>query len=942
MELSTLILTPEQKKAVESDSSRILCLAGAGSGKTRVLIERITRLIRQGKARPSEILAITFTRKAASEMKERLSINLGNQIAGHVNINTFHAIGLKMLKEFGFVIGYGKNISIFDEIDRQDVLRGIMNNLNIKCSKTTLADEIQKFGATGNLPEKDNELYPVFCTYISTMREWKCLCYSMILSETRRMLQNKKAWNFYHNKWKYIFIDEFQDTDRIQYNLHSLLDPDNLFAVGDDYQCWHENSMINTEFGKISIKELENKKHGKAETIIKKQLGFASAYCFKTKYGDMLEIATKSGKKTRVTYDHKFFATEPDMSRGYYLYLMYRSDMGYRIGIMSGGKNATIQYRTKSERAEKLWLLKYSENQSEIRTQERILSLEYGIPTIPYCHNGRGIQVTQKDIDLIFNEFGQNGLKFLKSQMPNSIHYPHFIPKGTTRHNVSRSPVYILSNYSDKNQFLVSHECNGKRIRHVFNGELAYSNAYNCARYIADNENAEICEKLCIEKEKLMLHTADSLFVSQKVPVKKNKDIILDPIVSIKPIGIHKSYHVSIPATSLCCADDIISHNSIYGFRYADIRIILGFEDEYPNAERILLNQNFRSTTQIVDAGCRLIANNKNQIKKKLFSTRGGKPIEHLRSPHVVVENKNISDKIKEMVATGNYNYKDFAILYRNHSVADPLVDVLDQAEIPFNRVTPSQKFWQREEIRGVLSIISCAINFNDFYNTEKAVNFPFERIEPIKMANLKRKARQREQSLWKTIASSLDFVDNDIGYWIDNIIKLRKFIENVEYTAYDILLKTIELFKPQKQYENKMLTTRIENIDTLIKKCYEWTNEQIEQDENNSINSFIEWAKILNLELQNQIDEEKNEVTLCTVHAAKGLEWRCVIVAQAIEGVFPSKRGSIEEERRLFYVAATRAKENLFVYSSEQRQCFYKTITSKPSRFISEMNVER
>jgi len=842
-----------------------------------------------------------------------------------------------MLHEFGHEIGYENRIIVFSEQDRLDVFNEITRRMGLSdiLSKKAGMDAYQWFGATGELPDPQSDLYPIFNLYLAKLREWGCLCFAMILYETRRLLsESPKAYEHYHDKFKYIFVDEFQDSDLIQYNLHNLLKPDNMFAVGDDYQCWHSDSKINTGHGQVTVKRFIN---GKAETIIKTKPGLSSAKHHYVGKKKMVLIRTKSGNETRLTLDHKIFATHPDMSSGkYYLYLMFRSDRGYRLGVMTGGKNATIHYRTQLERAEKLWLVYSSNLKVEVYQKERLLSLKYQIPTTPFELNGRGIQIDPEGIKEIFRLFGMNGEFLIRDMMPHSIIYPHFVAQGTTRFKRSHAPVYLYSNYSSRHQILVSHEQNRKRTRKVFNGPFSYNKAWNYAVGVAREVDSFICEKFCCNGEKLNLIPAGTLFKSSMIPIVCNGELSLDEVVEIEDIGYHDCYHISMPETGVVVADGIVSHNSIYGFRHADIGIILGFEDNHPGSEAIKLQQNFRSTNQIVMAGKNLISHNPNQIHKDLFSRRHGEMWEHHELIDVVDESEWIVKSVESLIKIDGYEPKDIAILYRMHSQAPPISDFMERYEIPHNVVKPTKSFWESEEIRGVLSVLSVALNPNDDHHFKMAMNFPVERMDKLKQSKLARRSREAELSLYQTTIDPEIWESDGIKELVYTIESLEKYIP--ERTALEVITRCINLLDIKKWYLDHMLTTRLENLDELLTIAKDWMIENLDRGEPVSIGNFMDWVNIQGVEQQSQINEEKNEVTMCTIHAAKGLEWTCVVVAGVAEGVFPHKRASLAEERRLFYVAITRAKDRLIITNPKSRQNFGKITEHRPSRFIDEM----
>lgn len=226
-----------QIQAVTSQAKSILVIAGAGSGKTRVLTHRIAFLVKERGVSPHNIMALTFTRKAAREMKERLTTLLSEKQVRQMAIGTFHAISLKILEQYGSEIGYQKYLSVYDEQDQRDIIETIIEELGLPLKATQIIDALDRHAADCDRVEFGKEIADVVTQYRNRLKSYNALDFSSILTETLRLLRTKKeVFDYYHEKFKYVFVDEYQDCDWTQYYLHEALQPENLFVVGDDWQ----------------------------------------------------------------------------------------------------------------------------------------------------------------------------------------------------------------------------------------------------------------------------------------------------------------------------------------------------------------------------------------------------------------------------------------------------------------------------------------------------------------------------------------------------------------------------------------------------------------------------------------------------------------------------------------------------------------------------------
>ena len=237
-------LNEQQTKAVTTSGNHVLVLAGPGAGKTRVLVERVAYLLEEQCFSGYDILMLTFTRKSAQEMKERIVERVGESLARKITIGTFHGVCLRILKECGSYLGYNsETLSVYDDIDQKDVLDDIIAGYHKKIDNKILSALINEFRIKGPIViDMYKDLYPsecrIFSEYRNRLKENNAVDYGLILTEVQRLFVSyPEVRQRYQTRWKHILVDEYQDTDTMQYNLHSLIDPLYLFCVGDSDQA---------------------------------------------------------------------------------------------------------------------------------------------------------------------------------------------------------------------------------------------------------------------------------------------------------------------------------------------------------------------------------------------------------------------------------------------------------------------------------------------------------------------------------------------------------------------------------------------------------------------------------------------------------------------------------------------------------------------------------
>lgn len=622
-------LNTEQLKAVTSPDGPLLILAGAGSGKTRVLTHKIAYLLSEKNVSPRSILAITFTNKAAAEMRERLS-NLCGSCADLMWIKTFHSTCLAILRSNAEYIGYKSGFTIYDDTDQKNVVKECMKHLNIDSDKipvknciSVISDCKNKMISPREFTEINGHDYlrsiygKIYSEYQNMLHSNNAMDFDDLIMLTVKLFkENKDVLNFYRNKFKYILVDEYQDTNNAQYQLVSLLcrEHRNICVVGDDDQ-------------------------------------------------------------------------------------------------------------------------------------------------------------------------------------------------------------------------------------------------------------------------------------------------------------------------------------SIYKFRGADIRNILDFEKEFPEATTIRLEQNYRSTQNILDAANGVISHNAGRKGKNLWTDEGkGELIKLYKADNEYAEADFIAGKINELKK--DFSLKDMVVLFRTNNQSRALEERFRFAGIP-HRLLSGVRFYDRKEIKDILAYLRVIVNPDDDVSLKRSINEPKRGIGKTSMEKAEEIAKVRGISLFEAIVN----YSADIGKSGEKMLEYATMMEDFRQESESLPLgEFVEKVIKKSGYYNALTMvndiesqSRLDNLGELISgaKSFE------ESEEDASLRNYVDSISLVS-DIDNY-DEEEDSVTLMTIHMAKGLEFPVVFIAGCEDGLFPSERSKyeddgIEEERRLAYVAITRAKKALFMTYANQRRVFGKTEFHKPSLFIAEI----
>ncbi|MCD5029317.1 DNA helicase PcrA [Enterococcus asini] len=405
---------------------------------------------------------------------------------------------------------------------------------------------------------------------------------------------------------------------------------------------------------------------------------------------------------------------------------------------------------------------------------------------------------------------------------------------------------------------------------------------------------------------------------------------------------------------NLCVVGD--ADQSIYGWRGADMQNILDFEKDYPDAQTILLEQNYRSTKNILSAANQVIGHNQNRKEKKLWTENDqGDKITYYRGDSERDEGRFIVSEIQRLQREQQRKYGDFAVLYRTNAQSRVVEETFLKANIPYKMVG-GHKFYDRKEIKDILAYLQVIANPADSLSLLRIINVPkrgvgagsieklqsfaalhdfslLEAGQNVALSSLKGKAATEIEKLAQSLA--------DFNQMIPYLSVTELTREVLEKTGYEDELKRQNNLESQNRLENleEFLSVTME-----FDKTYEAQPEEEQEAPEDKLTIFLN-----DLALLSDVDsyeEEASEVTLMTLHAAKGLEFPVVFLVGMEEGVFPLSRAmmeeaELEEERRLAYVGITRAEEALYLTNALSRTLYGKTQYNRPSRFVSEIESE-
>ena len=989
-------LNPAQREAVQHTEGPLLIFAGAGSGKTRVLTHRVAWLIGERKVSPRHILAVTFTNKAAQEMKERIGRLVGENIGKHLWVGTFHSTCARLLREFADRAGLSRDFLVYDDSDQMTVVRDCLRQLNLDEKKFTpraLLSRISKGKEQLIPPEKwgehfsdffDNIVGKVYPLYQEKLRQNNALDFDDLLTETARLLENQpEIRERLQERYRYILVDEYQDVNHVQYLLlkHLADKYRNLCVVGDDDQCLPPGTLVSTPGGArpietLAVGDMVYGTGGSCAPVVGRV-----SHIHKTHFDRNLYRIQAGGTTLRGTPHHIVLARLAPEENRFYVYLMYRADRGYRIGITKSsrrGGTAGVAHdqlgfivRSNQEHADKMWILRVTDSFGEARYWEEFLSAHYGLPTMVFHSIGRGnimggdewIARLYKDLDT------EAAAERMMRDLDMHPCFPHYRPQNGARRQTLNlvmfggyrtSRVMQVGDHriqwsSNRTEIAEQLQANGFAIRpgklsnHRFETcRGAYQDAVAVAKSVAQAGGLDIQYRAKVNNEIYMFQPLSHLRPGMRVLVQQHGrlcDVEVEAVTREPYQG--EVYDLEVERIHTYLADNLLVHNSIYLFRGADVRLILKFEADYPEAKVLKLEQNYRSTKTILEAAYGVVQHNKGRKDKKLWTeNEDGLPLMQQEADNEQEEAVWIVQKVVKEVRSGGRKWSDFAVLYRTNVQSRALEDVFRNWTVPY-KIVGGVRFYERKEVKDVLSYLRVVHSPSDSVSLRRILNVPPRGIGATTMAALEEEANLSGRSLWEILQDigSLSQIQARTRARLSDFAALLSTLraERDHLTVTEMTERVLERtgYRRMLEEENSIeAQMRLENVQEIftVTKAFE------AQEETPTLSAFLEQVSLVS-DLDS-LDASAEAVTLMTLHSAKGLEFPVVFLAGLEEGVFPHVRSmesdrELEEERRLCYVGITRAKEELYLTYAGRRALFGNVNYNPPSRFLREIPKE-
>ena len=864
------LLNKEQYEGATTIEGQVLILAGAGSGKTRVLTHRIAHMVEDLNIAPYNILAITFTNKAAKEMKDRVRALIG-ECAENMWISTFHSTCVKILRREIDKIGYKSSFTIYDSSDQKTLVKECMKTVNINDKDISEQEIISKIGKAKDRMQtarsfklenesnfRENKIADVYEMYQKRLKENNALDFDDLIFKTVELFKsNPETLEFYQRKFKYIMVDEYQDTNGAQYELVKLLASKykNICVVGDDDQCLVEGTMVSTEnkdveIAKLMKEDLVRVASGNGETSLLKISDInKKKYC-----GKIVKITTKNNRVIKATPNHISFGKISLEEDKYYVYLMYKSGFGYRIGQTSSVRSrddrdaSGLAIRLNGEQADKMWIIKVCDTKGDATYYEQYYSVKYGIPTIVFNSRGRNITISQEQIEKMFKEIDTiNAAEKLMEDEFLYNEYPHHLSNAVIRGDSIRKRVN-LSFFGGKKSVqrgIYSHriglnssgdDSKNKFIEAGFNvrdGQIntyrveteraLYDEAEEFARKLSMvEENFEIVKKAKLSNDKsFMFMPIGSFKPGMSIAVQDNEKIEEDIVISVELEDYDGYvYDLNIDNARNYIANGIVVHNCIYQWRGADIKNILDFEKDYPDAKVIKLEQNYRSKGNILNAANVVIVNNSNRKSKALRTEQElGSKIKVYRAYSDSDEGDFVGKQILDIRKNEDKKYNDFAILYRTNAQSRIFEESFRRKGIPY-KIVGGTRFYDRKEIKDILAYLKVLINPQDDISIRRIINVPKRSIGDATVNKIQDFADSFELNMWDALSEvrSIPTLTPRNVSCIDPFVQLMENLMILsETTPVSMLIETIledtgymDQLKKSNEIEDK---SRIENL---------------------------------------------------------------------------------------------------------------------------------
>ncbi|MEA2931237.1 MAG: ATP-dependent helicase UvrD/PcrA, partial [Actinomycetota bacterium] len=978
-------LNPVQREAVTHPGGPLLIIAGAGSGKTRVLTSRVGWLIREQGVSPFEILAITFTNKAADEMKQRVASLVG-PVAQKMWVSTFHSACVRMLRRDASRLGYSSSFTIYDQSDAERLTSYVLRDLNIDPKRfpprtvhaviSAAKNELVGVDAYADRARSiyERRIAEVYREYQRRLVDANAMDFDDLLTKAVELLRKAPdVLEQYQERFKHVLVDEYQDTNKAQNELVKLLADRhrNICVVGDSDQCLPPGTLVATPSGPTPIEEIvEGDEVLGTRGHLAAQPGVVTTVKRGHYEGRMYRI-TAGGRSVRATPHHIVLAQPAREAGGYLVYLMYRADRGYRVGLVksmrprrAGEEDLGLRVRVNQEHGDAAWILRTCASRADAAYWEALYAAEYGLPT--QCFHGLGRELAMSDdlLERLYLELDTaSRAKRLMDDLDLHPDFPHHRPQ-----NGRNRQCLDLTMFSDRRGPLPYHRVQWSTNRHDLAERLtaagfqirpaktasvrfetsrkSYPEALSLAKAASAAAGIGIHRRAAIGNAIYDFVPLSHLRVGMTVLV--DRDGTLEP-ARVDAVEVEQYdgpvYDLEVDATHTYVADGVLVHNSVYRFRGADIRNILEFEDSFPDATMIVLEQNYRSTQTILDAANSVIANNLERKPKALWTEQiGGELIQRYFAEDEADEAAWAGREMLRLHGSEGWRWSDMAVFYRTNAQSRVLEEHLVRLNIPY-KVVGGTRFYERREVKDALAYLRAVVNPTDEVSLRRIVNVPKRGVGDTSISRLEAWAAAQGRPLVDALAKAEEAgVGGRALSGIRDLVNLLDGLRADDRGPAATLEQVLRVTGYRAELESERSIEaegRLENLAELVGFAKAFEEEAAEEGRPGGISEFLEGVSLV--ADSDQLDPDESSVVLMTLHTAKGLEFDGVFMIGLEDGVFPHLRSlgepaELEEERRLCYVGITRARRRLYLSHAWSRMLFGSTQYNPPSRFLKEI----
>ncbi len=990
-------LNEEQQAAVKHYEGPALVIAGAGSGKTRTVVQRIAYLMDVHEVYPTEILAVTFTNKAAGELKERVGELIGKE-ARDLWVSTFHSACLRVLRVYGDLIGLQSGFAIYDDSDQLDVLKEIASSVDglgdanprmlralIDRAKSnlwspaTLAEEGERqFGMMiAGLPVE--LLAESYRRYQERLGRANAVDFNDILGRTVELFESHpEVLDKVQQRAVFVHVDEYQDTNTAQYRLTHLLANKyrNLMVVGDPDQCLPPGTRVLTPKGCRPIESLTEGDEVLGTGGALEPTRGRVTHVKRGHYSGPLWTVSVGGRVLRGTPHHIVLARMVPEEGYYYVYLMYRADRGYRVGLAKslrandeGHEELGFKVRLNQEHGDKLWVLRVCDTAAEARYWEAYYAAHYGLPTTLFHGVGRNLALSEAWLKRLYAEL--DTVSKAEALMKNLQLHPEF-PHHRPQNGLRRLSVNLVMFQDFRSGEVGYHRVQWSSIRADTAERLAaagypvrsngrggyrlelsrknYPDALLLAKEIAACGGVELQRKAQIGGEMYHYLPLSHLHPGMRVLVEEDRRLVEKSVSEVSSAPYDGPvFDLEVDPTHTYVAEGILVHNSIYAFRGADVRNILDFRRDYEDAKVYRLELNYRSVGSVLELANAVILPNEGRLEKNLRPVKGaGDKVAVYRATDHRAEADFVVRQVERLGAEKGLGPNDFAVLYRTNSQSRVLEEAMRRAGIPA-KIVGGVGFYDRREVKDILSYARAALNPADDVSWKRILNRPKRGIGKTSEENLNAWAARKDARFSDALRHADEALRGTpavrkIAEFVTLMDDLSEAAESLPAAAFlKAVLDQSGYMQALKDEASFDAQARMENLEELLNAVAEWQEEA-----GGSIAEFLDEAALMASvddravkAVNNDLPEEA--VTLMTLHNAKGLEFPVVFLVGLEENLLPHRSSTaslqeIEEERRLLYVGVTRAQEALFLIHCESRMTFGRTELARPSRFLEDI----